>query len=200
VQQRSAARIDRLLDACAEMIDETGYEALSTTVLARRAGMSVGAVYQFFPDKHAVVLELTRRLQDQFAARVAAVLDEADLANWWEASDVLLDAFVEMCRTVPGYRSVQFKGSFDTTLQRGMHNNDVNTALLADALAARFDLEVDDEILLAITIAVEVADGLVGLAFRRHPTGDPLVIDAAKAMIRAQVSQVGATRARVTAR
>jgi hypothetical protein len=67
-------------------------------------------------------------------------------------------------------------------------------------LASRFDLEVDDEMRLAITIAVEVADGLVGLAFRRHPAGDPLVLDAAKAMIRAQITQVGTTRARAALR
>lgn len=177
------------------MLDETGYEALSTTVLARRAGMSVGAVYQFFPDKHAVVLELTRRLQDEFATRVAEVLEGTAFTDWWETSDLLLDTFVDMCRTVPGYRSVQFKGSFATTLEPGMHNNDVNSQLLTEALAARFGLEIDEELTLAITIAVEVADGLVGLAFRRDPYGDPAVIAAAKAMITGYISEITTTLA-----
>lgn len=193
MQQRSAARIDRILDACAEMLDETGYEALSTTVLARRAGMSVGAVYQFFPDKHAVVLELSRRLEDQFAERVATVLEESDVTEWWRASELLLDAYVDMCRTVPGYRSVQFHATFDTTLEPGLHNNDVNSRLIAEALAGHFGLELDDRMLLAVTIAVEVGDGLVNLAFRRDPNGDPAVIEAAKIMISEHLSGVDAS-------
>ena len=59
VQGRSLARVSRMLDACAELIDEVGYDGLTTTLLAERAGVAIGSVYQFFPDKRAIVAALT---------------------------------------------------------------------------------------------------------------------------------------------
>ena len=55
VQERSAARVERMLDVCAALVDELGYEALTTTLVAERAGVAIGSVYQFFPDKRALV-------------------------------------------------------------------------------------------------------------------------------------------------
>ena len=50
-----------MLDACADLLDEVGYDALSTTRIAERAGVAIGSVYQFFPDKRAVIQAVTRR-------------------------------------------------------------------------------------------------------------------------------------------
>jgi len=58
VQGRSVARVQRMLDACAELVDEVGYEGLTTTLLAERAEVAIGSVYQFFPDKRAIVQAL----------------------------------------------------------------------------------------------------------------------------------------------
>ena len=61
----------RMLDACAGLVDEIGYEAVTTTLLAERAGVAIGSIYQFFPDKRAVVQALTLR-------NLEAYLDAAD--------------------------------------------------------------------------------------------------------------------------
>src|SRR4029450_9420731 len=61
VQGRSVARVQRMLDACAELVDEVGYEGLTTTLLAERAEVAIGSVYQFFPDKRALVHALALR-------------------------------------------------------------------------------------------------------------------------------------------
>ena len=66
VQQRSAARVERMLEACAKLIDEVGYDGVTTTLIAERAGVAVGSLYQFFPDKRAVVQALTTRNLDRF--------------------------------------------------------------------------------------------------------------------------------------
>src|SRR5213592_4347702 len=91
VQGRSVARVARMLDACAELVDEIGYEALTTTLLAERAGVAIGSVYQFFPDKRALVQALTMRHLETYLARVTARLDGAPLSHWWEAVDAAID-------------------------------------------------------------------------------------------------------------
>ena len=55
VQARSTARLTSLLDAAAEVVDEIGFERLTTAMVAERAGASIGTVYRYFPDRIAVL-------------------------------------------------------------------------------------------------------------------------------------------------
>ena len=74
VQERSQQRIARLLDAADELFAEVGYEQATTNAIAARAGASIGSLYQFFDDKHAVLEALARRYEEQLRAVHDAVL------------------------------------------------------------------------------------------------------------------------------
>lgn len=60
-QKRSQERVDRILDAAAEVFDEVGYEAATTHMIAARAETAIGSLYQFFPDKLAIFSALELR-------------------------------------------------------------------------------------------------------------------------------------------
>jgi AcrR family transcriptional regulator len=60
-QARGARRIEELLDAADRVFAAVGYEAATTNAIAREAGASVGSLYQFFPDKEALLLALASR-------------------------------------------------------------------------------------------------------------------------------------------
>ncbi|GAB1543426.1 TetR/AcrR family transcriptional regulator [Scytonema sp. NUACC21] len=62
-QRRSQQRVERILDAAAEVFDEVGFEAATTHAIATRAQTAIGSLYQFFPDKLAIfhALELRHR-------------------------------------------------------------------------------------------------------------------------------------------
>lgn len=68
-RRRSAERLTRILDACADLLDEAGYEALSTRAVALRAGVPIGSVYRFFGNKRAMADALAERNLDRFANR-----------------------------------------------------------------------------------------------------------------------------------
>ncbi|MGV2385400.1 MAG UNVERIFIED_CONTAM: TetR/AcrR family transcriptional regulator, partial [Thermobifida fusca] len=70
------ARVQRMLDACAELLDEAGYAELTTTKIAERAGVAIGSVYQFFPDKKAITQALGLRYLDIFSARIVRRITE----------------------------------------------------------------------------------------------------------------------------
>jgi len=57
-QARARATVDVLLEAAARLMKEEGYAALTTTRIAKRAGTSVGSVYQYFPDSEAIAMAL----------------------------------------------------------------------------------------------------------------------------------------------
>ena len=77
-QKRSQQRVDRILDAAAEVFDEIGYETATTHAIAARADTAVGSLYQFFPDKLAIFHALELRHVERVRA-VYAKLSQAEI-------------------------------------------------------------------------------------------------------------------------
>lgn len=60
-QRRSRELVDRILDAAARIFTEDGYRATTTNDVAAEAGVSIGSVYQYFPNKDALLVGLAER-------------------------------------------------------------------------------------------------------------------------------------------
>lgn len=60
-QSRSQVTVDALLQATAQLLEEAGYARLTTNHVARRAGVSIGSLYQYFPSKEALCHALAER-------------------------------------------------------------------------------------------------------------------------------------------
>jgi AcrR family transcriptional regulator len=188
VQQRSAARVERMLEACAQLIDEVGYDGVTTTLIAERAGVAVGSLYQFFPDKRAVVQALTTRNLDRFMELISEKLSTADLEHWWDGVDLVFDAYVQMFRHVPGFTQIRFGDVVDLRLMDDQRdNNTVIADRLATMLSEQFGIPLA-ELRLPISVSVEIADGILNLAFRRRQYSEDMMIAEAKRVIRAYLS------------
>ncbi len=109
VQRRSAERLTRILDACAELLDEVGYDDLSTRAVALRAGVPIGSVYRFFGNKRAMADALAERNLERYTERVTGRLAGAEgEGDWRSAMDAVLDEYLDMKRTAPGFSLVDF--------------------------------------------------------------------------------------------
>ena len=73
-QQRSREMVERIIGASAELLRAEGYEGFSTNRVAREAGVSPGSLYQYVPDKSALVDEVIDRWSVEVSERVAAAL------------------------------------------------------------------------------------------------------------------------------
>lgn len=60
-QERSSKVVDRILDAALILTREQGTKTPTTLAIAQRAGLSVGSIYQYYPNKEAILLDLARR-------------------------------------------------------------------------------------------------------------------------------------------
>jgi AcrR family transcriptional regulator len=97
-QARSRARVDKILATARRLLEDLGPEALNTNRIAKEAGVAVGSVYEYFPDKHAIAQALLDDLSEQETSRIMArfvELAEAPLPD-------LVRAIVEL--TVTLYR------------------------------------------------------------------------------------------------
>ncbi|MFD3660551.1 TetR family transcriptional regulator [Streptomyces sp. NPDC058659] len=199
VQQRSAERLARILDACADLLDETGYEQLSTRAVAARAGVPIGSVYRFFGNKRAMVAALAHRNLDQYAERISTRFAATPLLDAYGAIDGVLDEFIAMKRTVPGFALVDFGvpggAPGDTAAESGEGKDEgegagagpgAETAVedpnhlvaerLCALLATHLGRTADEVLHRKVLVGVETADALVRLAFRTDPEGDAALI------------------------
>lgn len=188
VQRRSAQRLARILDACAELLDETGYEELSTRAVAGRAGVPIGSVYRFFPNKRAMAEALARRNLDAYADRISARLTApGQPAGWRAAMDVVIDEYLAMKRTLPGFALVEF--TVPAPRESRQANYEVADRLL-HLLAERLALDpADARLRTAFLVGVETADALLQLAFRTDPAGDPAIVTETKELLRAYLAR-----------
>ena len=60
-QERSRLTVERILDAAARIFHEQGYAGATTNDIADEAGLSIGSLYQYFPNKDALLAALTKR-------------------------------------------------------------------------------------------------------------------------------------------
>ncbi|MEU0201304.1 MULTISPECIES: TetR/AcrR family transcriptional regulator [unclassified Streptomyces] len=189
VQRRSAERLARILDACADLLDEVGYDALSTRAVAQRAGVPIGSVYRFFGNKRQMVDALAQRNLERYTARVTERLEEAGDGGWRVAMDAVLDEYLEMKRTAPGFSLVDFGNQIPVGSRDAEPNHRVADRL-TELLAGHLDREPDEDLRRVFLIAVETADTLVHLAFRLAPEGDEKIITEAREMLRGYLARV----------
>jgi AcrR family transcriptional regulator len=75
-QARSRATTDAVLDAAAHILGERGWAGLTTNAVAELAGVSIGSLYQYFPNKLALIEAVRRRHFDDVLAILRAAADE----------------------------------------------------------------------------------------------------------------------------
>jgi len=106
-QARAQARMQRILDEAAALIAQKGSEQVKMSEIAERAGVPIGSVYQFFPDKTAII----RTLAEIYMARIrealiAGIADIASPAEALERMGSLFDDYYALFLSEPVLRDI----------------------------------------------------------------------------------------------
>ncbi len=95
VQARSAASVEAILEATVQVLLQLGKERLTTTHVAARAGVSVGTLYQYFPNKSALLQAALKRHLLQVAEAVEIVCREQEGGSLRTMVTALVTAFLQ---------------------------------------------------------------------------------------------------------
>ena len=184
VQARSTARLAALMDAAAAVVDEIGYERLTTAMVAERAGASIGTVYRYFPDRIAVLQALGARNLERALSKVTDEAANVKHEDWVSALTASMDILVQAFRDEPGFRSLRVGDVIDL---RPAPNETPYKSILAGALleslVTRFGVPDNDEVRFAFETSIEISDALAARAFARDPDGDPAVLEAGGSIV-----------------
>ena len=194
VQRRSVERFERMLDACAQLLDEVGYDDLTTSQVAKRAGVPIGTLYQFFDGKNALTRALARRNLELFLDRLHVRFAAAPaVTTWADAACEVMAEFVAMKRDVPGFATVDFGDTrpgrdFLLDAEREVENNRVVAERLRRLGLDDLGLPDSPDLDRALLTAVEAVDGVLRLAFRYGPDGDADLIAETEILLRGYLS------------
>jgi AcrR family transcriptional regulator len=157
-----------ILDACAVLLDDYDYDELTTSKIAERAGVPIGSLYQYFPDKRAVVQALTLRNLEAFSGEVEGIFGGDGVpTEWRQAVDQVVAGYLRMLEEVPGFGRIRFGDVVDThLLDPDADNNAVIADKLAELFAKHYKVPHNPELRLAFRIVTEASDALIKLAMR----------------------------------
>jgi AcrR family transcriptional regulator len=92
-QERSRVTVDAIIEAAARVFEAQGYARTTTNHIALRAGVSIGSLYQYFPNKDAILVALLERHADDGARLIAGLAARAEAEEW--SLRTVLEQFVE---------------------------------------------------------------------------------------------------------
>jgi AcrR family transcriptional regulator len=190
-QARSRARLARVLEAAERVLVGEGIEALTTTRVAAEAKVSVGSLYQYLPDRGAIIDALAAG----YFTRLEAVMDDfvrtAAAQRWDDPVGVLIDAYANVYRTEHGFRALWFGTGLTERTRAADREHKRRMADGIRRILLALDLADDDEALArACHAAFLAADALAQEAFRRDAEGDTELLGEAKVMLRGYLRDV----------
>jgi AcrR family transcriptional regulator len=95
IQARSTASVDAILQATLQVLTSIGKERLTTTRVAARAGVSVGTLYQYFPNKSALLQAALRRHMDHVRSAIETACAQQRSQSLLDMGTALVFAYLE---------------------------------------------------------------------------------------------------------
>jgi AcrR family transcriptional regulator len=161
LQQRSRETIEVIVRATAQILSREGPGRVTTNRVAEKAGVSVGSIYQYFPDKEALVAEVRRRYDEAFRDRMLALVGSVATLPLPDAIERCVRAMIAVHADDTGLHNAVSAAGIAEPERRLLHQ------VAASWLDAHRDEVRRPDRALAATVALDVVEGIIhGVALR----------------------------------
>ncbi|MBV8761205.1 MAG: TetR family transcriptional regulator [Deltaproteobacteria bacterium] len=179
-QSRSQATVDSLLGATARVLVRDGFDGLTTNAVATAAGVSIGSLYQYFPNKEALVAALIEQHIEKMNSLVLAELAAVATLPIAQAARRVIELTIKMhCVDPKLHRVLTEQVPRVGRLAKLREADEICHRMVAGLLAARKDeLAIHDADLSAFLL-VSTIEAVVHRAAMLYPDrlDDPRLID-----------------------
>ena len=176
LQPRSVQTIQRVIDAASSLLCRMPLEDLSTTRIAVEAGISVGALYRFFPDKQtiidAVAVSHVQKFRHLLEKEVLPSLEREmkSLADFQPGKllNLVVDAYVAYLDQHPDFRAISFGRHISAATKEREASPAVGLpALLKDFMLDRLGIPNNPELDLMLRVVSEAGERLIAFAYEQ---------------------------------
>jgi AcrR family transcriptional regulator len=179
------ATVDAILSAVEQILERDGVERMTTNHVAELAGVSIGSLYQYFPNKQSLLGALQDRYAEDTLARVRAVLQESEMKP---IRTVILQIGAAVLAAKENQRPIH-RWLIDSRTPAGAWERyrralDQHVDLIGGFLALRRDVEVADGRLAAFVL-VHASEGLIeAVSERPDVNASDIAINAVELLAR----------------
>jgi len=176
VQERSHQTVQRVLDGASSLLGQMPLEEVTTTRIATEAGLSIGGLYRFFPDKQAIIDAIAVWHVDQFRLSLeqsvlrALERELADLASFDPAAllNDVVDAYVLYLDAHPDFRAISFGRHISAATKEREASPSVGLpALLKNFMLERLGIPNSPELDLMLRVVSEAGERLIAFAYEQ---------------------------------
>jgi AcrR family transcriptional regulator len=176
VQPRSQQTVRRVLDAASSLLAQIPLEDLTTTRIASEAGLSIGALYRFFPDKQSIVDAIAVRHVEQFKGELeSSVLKSlerelSDLASFDPSAllNGVVDAYILYLDAHADFRAISFGRHISPATREHEASPSVGLpALLKNFMLERLGIPYVPELDMMLRVVSEAGERLIAFAYEQ---------------------------------
>jgi AcrR family transcriptional regulator len=176
IQQRGRKTVLRILDAASSLLPEMPLDDVTTRRIAAEAGVSIGALYRFFPDKQAIIDAVAVRHVGQFRIAVEAsviepLLREMENLETFDPAVVLdrmIDSYVAYLDAHLDFRTISFGRHISAaTKAREASPTTGLPAILTAFIVERLGLEFTPDLDRMLRIVSEAGERLIAFAYEQ---------------------------------
>jgi len=186
-QERSARRLAGFLQAAAELFSEIGFEATTMQAIADRSNSSIGALYNYFPDKESVATTLLNGYADELHWRIQALMEHSEKLSTVQFAGWFIDCIIDFARERPAYlnlHSVPIRVRRDPAARRALR------AIIANAFLSKNPNLSSERALLTANVAVQIVKGLINLYLESDTKTKPLVVAEFRRVLTSYLEEV----------
>jgi AcrR family transcriptional regulator len=183
-QQRSQDRLELILSVAKRLIADNGSDALRMSEIAEQAGISIGSLYQYFPDKRAILRTLAEQYTAESRRCIEDALADADSkASLAQAFSSLVDQYYAMFLNKPVRRDIIAGMRADKALMAiELAESQANGAVLAAAIQ-RVHPKADAKRARTLAFLIwQLGEETMRLALAHKRSEGALLVDAYKRM------------------
>ena len=178
-QARAASTVDAIVESAARILEVAGFEGYTTNAIARRAGVSVGSLYQYFPGKDAITVVLIER---ETAGLLLGVTQAATDPNWRQALAAMVRVAVTQQLRRPGLaRLLDIEERRGINPAREKRVTDIVFSAVSDVLGRSGLVSSDD----TATAAFDVMAITRGMTDAAGASGEAAASDLERRILRA---------------
>jgi AcrR family transcriptional regulator len=103
-QERATRTVEAIFEATARVIDADGLAGLTTNAVAKRAGVSIGSLYEYFPNKEAILVAMTRQMLEEDERVMTSSIEKALQTPGADVVREAVRSFIGLYKTKPDVR------------------------------------------------------------------------------------------------
>jgi AcrR family transcriptional regulator len=164
LQERSNETVHRILDAGSSLLARIPLEQVTTNRIAEEAGLSVGGLYRFFPDKQAIIDAIAVSRMEQFRGRLEQEFSSGLPEDGPQFLGKVIDLYIDFLDAQPDFRTIalgKHVSGWTYEQQAGPGG------LVGSFLLQQFAMPGMEELELKLRIVVEAGERLISFAYKQ---------------------------------